>query len=67
MSHDGRLKIAKQMPFGENYDVSKDEVLLWIKEQPELLNMLADRLRSWGYITFDRVSGTWRGVDYHGD
>lgn len=57
----------RRIPFGENYDVSKDEVLLWIKEQPELLNMLADRLRSWGYITFDRVSGTWRGVDYHGD
>lgn len=57
----------RRIPFGENYDVSKDEVLLWIKEQPELLNMLADRLRSWGYITFDRVAGTWRGVDYHGD
>lgn len=72
-SHDTRLRIAKQMPplrrtvFGENYDVSKDEVLLWIKEQPELLNMLADKLRFWGCITFDRVSGTWRGVDYDGD
>ena len=84
MSHDKRLKIAGQMPplrripFGEIYDASKDEVLLWLKEQPELLkklfemahqdwllNLFADKLRSWGCITFDKKSGTWRGADYH--
>lgn len=71
MSHDRRLEIARQMPplrktpFGKKYDASQDEVLRWIKEQPELLNLLADKLRSWGCITFDKVSGTWKGVDYH--
>lgn len=71
MSHDKRLKIAGQMPplrripFGEIYDASKDEVLLWLKEQPDLLNLFADKLRSLGCITFDKKSGTWRGADYH--
>ena len=62
MSHDKRLKIAGQMPplrripFGEIYDASKDEVLLWLKEQPELLNLFADKLSLVG-VTFDKKSG----------
>ncbi|MGO5166411.1 MULTISPECIES: hypothetical protein [unclassified Candidatus Paralachnospira] len=70
---DKRLEIARRMPplrkvqNGKCYAAEHDEVLQWVKRQPELMSLLVDRLRSWGCITFDSETQTWRGVDYHGD
>ncbi|EQC72250.1 hypothetical protein HSISS2_1718 [Streptococcus sp. HSISS2] len=39
----------------------------WIANQPILLNWVKDQLKTAGYITYDRETGKWTGIDYQGE
>ena len=65
-----RLEFGKRMPPlyhtipGQDFWYSESEVLKWIANQPTLLNWVKDPLRTAGYITYDRETGKWTGIDY---
>lgn len=65
-----RLEFGKRMPPlyhtipGQDFWYSESEVLKWIANQPTLLNWVKDQLRTAGYITYDRETGKWTGIDY---
>ena len=67
-----KLDIGKKMPPlyhtlpGQDFWYSDSEVLKWIANQPILLN-LKDQLKTAGYITYDRETGKWTGIDYRGE
>ena len=67
-----KLNIGKKMPPlyhtlpGQDFWYSDSEVLKWIAKQPTLLNFVMDQLRTAGYITYDRETGKWTGIDYPG-
>ena len=74
MTRNKKLDIAKQMPplkrkssKEAEYDPENDQIIQWIKNQPDLINFLLEKLASWGYIVFESNTRTWRGVDYRGD
>lgn len=64
------LDIGKRMPPlyhtlpGQDFWYSDSEVLKWIAEQPILLNWVKEQLKAAGYITYNRDTGKWTGVDY---
>ena len=66
------LDIGKKMPPlyhtlpGQDFWYSDSEVLKRIAKQPTLLNFVMDQLRTAGYITYDRETGKWTGIDYPG-
>lgn len=66
------LDIGKKMPPlyhtlpGQDFWYSDSEVLKWIAKQPTLLNFVMDQLKTAGYITYDRETGKWTGIDYPG-
>jgi len=67
-SQDKRLAVACQMPGGLRktqpgckYQLEHDEVLAWVMTQPDLVSFLVSKLAAWGYIRYDRESGTWGG------
>lgn len=67
------LGIGKKMPPlyhtlpGQDFWYSDSEVLKWIASQPILLNWVKDQLKTAGYITYDRETGKWTGVDYRSE
>lgn len=67
---DKRLLAAKKMPSlrrtqpGSYYVPERDDVLEWIAQQPPLLDYLFELARRAGAVTYDKATGTWRGVDY---
>ncbi len=71
-----RFLVAKNMPPLKhnpegNYDPTKSEVIKWLISQPDILNYIFDAVRGNGRrespIVYDSETGTWQGVDYHGD
>lgn len=68
-----KLDIGKKMPPlyhtlpGQDFWYSDSEVLKWIANQPILLNWVKDQLKTAGYITYDRETGKWTGIDYRGE
>nr|UVY14639.1 MAG: hypothetical protein [Bacteriophage sp.]DAV66738.1 MAG TPA: hypothetical protein [Caudoviricetes sp.] len=68
-----KLDIGKKMPPlyhtlpGQDFWYSDSEVLKWIANQPILLNWVKDQLKTAGYITYDRETGKWTGIDYQGE
>jgi len=68
------LDIAKNMPplyhkfADEDFDLEKSEVIKWLIQQPDILKYVLQRISGGnGFIVYDPDTGTWRGVDYHGD
>ncbi len=70
---DARLQVAKQMPPqfrtqpGQTYSYGNDEVLQWIAKRPSLMNYMFDKLRTNGYLVYDKSTGKWQGVAYDED
>ena len=64
-----RLEIAKSMPPlhhtlpGEPFDISKSEVIQWLMDQPDIMQMVFNAVKE-KYIVYDRGTSTWRGIDY---
>lgn len=64
-----RFDITKQMPPlhhtmpGEEFDITKSEVVKWLISQPEIMQLIFNAVKG-KYIVYDKVTGTWRGVDY---
>ena len=68
------LDVVKKMPPlyhtlpGEEFDLSKSEVVQWLIRQPDILSYIANRITGIGkLIVYDRETGKWKGVDYNGD
>ncbi len=68
------LYVAKKMPPlyhklpGKEYDVKKSEMVKWLIQQPEILEYISDRIRgNYQFVTYDKETGKWQGVDYNGD
>lgn len=65
------LDVGKNMPRlyhtlpNEEFDWDKSQVLNWIAIQPELLTYLKYKLSRVGYIQYDAMTGTWKGIDVH--
>lgn len=73
-----RLNVGRNLPPsyhklpGEEYDVRKSEVVNWLIQQPTILEFLWDQFKQSGSVTYDPVTGRWKGIDYdktcpHGD
>lgn len=68
-----KLDIGKVLPPGyhklpgEEYDVRKSEVVQWLIQQPSIQEYVWDQFKMSGDVFFDRVTGKWQGVDYHGN
>lgn len=66
-----RFDVAKEMPPlhhalpGEQFDISKSEVVQWLMSQPDIMQLVFNAVRS-KYITYDHETGTWRGINYAG-
>ena len=56
-----RKKVHRDAP----YDPRKDEVIRWMAEQPEIMSYVAELAQRNGLITYDPITQTWKGVDYH--
>lgn len=64
------LDAARHMPAlcktpqgrGTEYRYEADEVLAWIREQPDLQQWLFNTLRERGYIRYDPERHVWFGV-----
>lgn len=64
------LDVARHMPAlrrtpqgrGTEYHYEADEVLAWIREQPDLQQWLLGKLQSRGYIKYDPERHVWLGV-----
>ena len=68
------LDVAKRMPPlyhtlpGEEFEVSKSEVIQWLIRQPDILSYISNRVRGDSkLIVYDRETGKWQGVDYNGN
>ncbi len=68
------LDIAKKMPplrhrnTGEDFDIEKSEVAKWLIQQPDILKYVHQRISGGNkFIVYNPDTGTWQGVDYHGD
>lgn len=68
------LDVAKRMPPlyhtlpGEEFDVSKSEVIQWLIRQPDILSYISNRVRGDSkLIVYDWETGKWQGVDYNGN
>ena len=65
-----RLEVAKKMPPlyhslpGEEFGICKSEAVKWLIAQPEILGYLFDKLKDGAFITYDKTTGKWQGVDY---
>lgn len=65
------LDVGKSMPRlyhtlpNEEFDWDKSQVLKWIANQPELLTYLRYKLSNIGYIQYDAITGSWKGIDVH--
>lgn len=63
------LDVGKSMPRlyhtlpNEEFDWDKSQVLKWIANQPELLTYLRYKLSSIGYIQYDAITGSWKGIE----
>lgn len=68
--HSALLDVARHMPAlcrtplgrGAEYRYEADEVLAWIREQPDLQQWLFGKLQSRGYIKYDPERHVWFGV-----
>jgi len=67
----GKLwKAARGMPPlrhsvpGQDYDVRQSEVVRWLVQQPDILQIVFESVKDHKEIVFDRDTGTWRGIDY---
>lgn len=72
-SVDKRLELAFGMPAGlrkkqpgAKYSLEQDEVLAWVRNCPELVNVLVTKPKDWGYIVYDPSTGTWGGAKHGG-
>lgn len=68
------LDVAKKMPPlyhtlpGEEFDLSKSEVVQWLIQQSDILSYISNRVMGTGeLIVYDQETGKWQGVDYDGD
>lgn len=68
------LEIAKKMPPlyhtlpGEEFDVSRSEVVQWLIQQPDILSYISNRVKGDSkLIVYNRETGKWQGVDYDDD
>lgn len=65
------LDIGKNMPRlyhtlpNEEFDYDKSQVLKWISNQPDFLRYIFNKLSNIGYVEYDKVTGTWKGIDVH--
>ncbi len=76
-SYNKNLEVAKKMPPlhhklpGQEFDISKSEVVKWLIGQPEILQFVMDRVAGRSeasrLIRYNPDTGTWQGVDYDGD
>ena len=63
------LETAKQMPPlyhtipGQDFDMSKSEVVKWLLEQPEIQNYVWNNIKNSGSVIYDSDTGKWKGVD----
>ena len=49
----------------EEFDYDKSQVLKWISNQPDFLRYIFNKLSNIGYVEYDKVTGTWKGIDVH--
>ena len=69
------LDVARHMPElckkpdgkGSEYRYETDEVMAWIREQPDLQQWLFNTLRERGYIRYDPERHVWLGVQAEDD
>ena len=47
---------------GEEFDLSRSEVIRWLLHQPEIQRWIFDIVRGRRLIEFDAETGTWAGV-----
>lgn len=69
--HDKRWEVVLKMPplkhrtaRDEEYDVRKSKVAQWLCTQPEIMQLVFDKVRSFGLIVYDHEGREWRGRDY---
>ncbi|WP_342419233.1 hypothetical protein [Paenibacillus sp. FSL H8-0168] len=66
----GKLNIGRFMPPGyhkrpgEEYDVSKSEVVQWLIRQPSIQEYVWDQFKMSQDVFYNRATGKWQGVDY---
>lgn len=65
------LMSAQEMPPlyhtlpGQDYDGEKSQVLKWLGNNHDIQEWVMSQLKSAGYITYNRDTGQWVGVDYN--
>lgn len=73
--HNKRWEVALKMPplkhrtaRDEEYDVRKSEVAQWLCAQPEIMQLVFEKVGSsksgLGFIVYNSETGEWRGRDY---
>ena len=70
-AYNKHLEVAKKMPPlhhklpGEEFDITKSEVVKWLVAQPEIMQFLMDRVANRAeasrLIKYDPDAGTWQG------
>ncbi|RXS70788.1 hypothetical protein ER615_00180 [Streptococcus pyogenes] len=64
-----KLEVGKYMPPlyhklpCNDYNHERSEVLMWVSEQPDLLEWTFAQLKSAGYVKYNSETGTWSGVE----
>ena len=64
-----KLEIIKRMPKlfhtlpNQSFDILKSQVIGWLIQQPDVLNYLWDHVKQSGFVEYEPVTKTWKGVD----
>jgi hypothetical protein len=70
--HSKKFDCARKMPElkhvidGEEFDITKSEVVQWLIKQPDILQYIYNKAHgeSERAIIYNKERGTWQGVDY---
>lgn len=64
------LEVARFMPplrhtvTDQSFNIKKSEVVMWLIEQPEILNYVWNNIKNSGDVAYDPESKRWHGVEY---
>lgn len=65
-----KLSVARNMPPlyhsipGQNFDITRSQVIQWLTAQPEIMNYIWDNIKNSDDVFYDAATGKWRGVDF---
>jgi len=65
-----KLDIARKLPPcyhklpNSEYNSKNSEAILWLIQQPSILDFLWDQFKQSGDVVYNSETGRWQGVDY---